>query len=190
MSNIRPSRAIRICFTAVVFLATTLKGITETFTTEDPSGNLQGDPSRTYLDIVQSNIEKSETHWNILIKTEKPLPRKTYFLGLGVRYEVRFLVSLEQPAVVTFFLHYNEDGWNTDVDFDNQSYPDLQVSQSFDLTHFSNTIKLSIPAFSDSPDISFVQITSSTAPWPKWKPITSHPVLTISVESNKEASPD
>jgi len=157
----------------------------------DPTGNLVGDASRTFLDIKKVVCTTEGTEIHILVSVDGVFPLPETMLGMGFRFEIDFLRAPlpEKPDPMIHLaqlrLQYDANDWHYNLYSDANSDEAMNVDLRLETSDQSFTIVLPFHVIETA---SLIQITATTADFPKWTPVTEHPKVSLSLEPSP--SPD
>jgi hypothetical protein len=148
---------------------------------EDPEGNLEGDANRTFLDLitVEAEVTTEDIVLTLHLAGEFPDPRS--LPGMGMLW--KFLPHCEEEAIdhedrSSVAVRLDVAGWRADW---NPKAIDAGMLLQHPLSlgvEYRNRFTLTIPRVA-WPEVRCLTILASTAEFPKWKPVTRHPPITL-----------
>lgn len=151
------------------------------FHVDDPTGNLEGDVTRGFVDITKVEIERNSIFTTIEIQVRDSFPEPATLLGMGMQFVCLFKTSgtdLYPKAIAEL----SERGWSASLL--QQTTTTSSKSVSLDFFIQPNRVTLQIPntLISTAEEL---QVSSSTANKPKWKPVTWNPVIILILNQNE-----
>ena len=152
-----------------------LKGQTGSQIT-DAAGNLQGDLQRAWLDIIHVKTSPKEDEFELSLKTLGAFPAPSQLLGKGGAFVIRFGSNDqgENKRTLMVTVTLNASGWSVDSE---------QVEMDILLSSFKNKLTLKWRS-TDLTPYDWVEFYSTTEKFPKWRPVTFHPILKLSLKAS------
>lgn len=150
----------------------------ESATYADPVGNLIGNSERGFVDIetIEFNQESDLTRIRILFAANFPTPFELLGTGMQISYTFLRHPDIRNEDSPTIYLELGSDGWQKK--YQNKQFPD--VDPTIDYSINPNELTIEFPN-TLAQEFNYLSILSSTENYPKWKPITSNPVITIPI---------
>lgn len=156
--------------------------------TTDPAGNLSGDATRTFLDLVQIELKPHFRGRTLILFLAGPLPDPASLLGTGLRFTIEFrdipCDNLTTSARHHLDLRLTPSHWDWNLKSAVSDVAD-QIN-AVSLESDSQIIRLHLPEALFT-RISCLSVSATTEDYPKWLPITTHPPVHLKLQSTPPA---
>ena len=159
----------------------------------DSKANLDGDNNRDYLDIREVTLNYHDDTATINVRVSGAFPNAELLLGTGIRFDIGLYTSPVQPQ------QKSENQSRLQVSYTNKGWSYLYFPTVSAEPGQSTDIEMSFQATASAFSLSFpsrildvvntVEVSSTSADYPKWKPITGNPPVIITLDQTPSAKP-